>query len=267
MPAPDHYDVTPLGEDPYPRGRFLNGHFYGERLVECADTAIEALLEWFDASPNDVWPYDFGGWSLTALCQEAKVIPKPGGKVTSNSKPYIDFDRAWIHLKYSTEGMFRVGNYYLWEELRPGLHPMRFARAGLRWQSGNQEDLRPGEVGHTVFGTSGEYIITHFKLLAAPSAISTVWGKTNSTAYTTASLGYIFGVDTMLCTGAQVMRGSPGALTSSWKQARYVFNINLAGWNKLYRPETNNYEYAILPNGNVYYPQTPTAFTYVGLRT
>jgi len=62
MAAPDYCDVSPLDGDPYPRGRFHNGQFYGERLVECADSDLEAVLEWFDTAPNGLWPYNVVGW-------------------------------------------------------------------------------------------------------------------------------------------------------------------------------------------------------------
>jgi len=193
-------------------------------------------------------------------------MPKPGGKVVSTTKPYIDFDRAWVNLKYSTQGMYSVGGYYLWEELRPGLHAMRADRSDLRWSTGNQEDIRPGEADITVYAPAGEYHIAHFKLLASPATMPLIWGKTNSLAYMTASLGYNFGVDTMLCTGATVKRGSPGALTSSRKQAHYVFQINPNCWSKVYRVATNAYESVILPTGAAYVPQGQVAFDYTTLR-
>jgi len=256
---------------PYPTGKFINGDFVGVRKFECADTDIQALLEWYDNSANDVWPYDFGGWSTSALCQEALVEPVPKGKVTSNTSPLIDYDRAYITLTYRTKGMYDVGGYRIWEEVIPGLTPIAITRpTKLKWTDadadGNSEPLYSNFQSAQTYRTNGTYFISHFRLLASPASLTTVWGKVNSLAYQTASLGYSFGAGTLLCHGAKVTRGSPGALTSSWKQAQYEFGICMEGWNNLYRISTGGYASANLPTGALYVPQATAAFTWTSLR-
>lgn len=261
MPAPDHFEVAP-----YPQGRFQNGSFHGERLVECAGTDVAALLDWFDTYPNDLWPYDFGGWSQSAMCVEAKVIPKPSTLVTSNSKPLMGYDKAWVYLQYSTASMFDVGGYRIWERLEPGLrHEGCDIVPWMRWMSDNAL-VFPNEAHLVKAIPSGEYRISHFKLAMAPSSLPNVWGKVNAGTYQTASLGYWFGAGTMLCVGATVERGSPGALTSNWKQAHYVFYIHPEGWNNVFRSQYSAFDAVKMPNGQPYFSQAPVGFTWTSLR-
>ncbi len=261
MAAPTHSDIAP-----YPTGKFINGDFIGVRKFECADSDIPAILEHYDTAPNDLWPYNFGGWSTSAVAVEAKVEPKPKGKVTSSTSPLIDYDRAYITLTYATKPMFVLTDFRIWEELFEGVQQFGIPRPdNLLWAS----DSLPLMEGHgrvDLYRTGGTYLIHHFKLATAPLSVSTVWGKTNATSYTTASLGYTFGAGTMLCAGARVSRGSPGALTSSWKQARYKFLIRLEGWNNVYRTKTGTHEAVYLPDGSDYEPQGEATFTWNSLR-
>ena len=260
MAAPDHYELAP-----YPKGKFQNGHFFGERLVECAGPDIASLLAHFDKPPNDTWPYPWGGWSQSALCYEAEVQPAPGGQVTSDGKPYINYGKAHIHLKYATKPMFDVGGYRLWEEVKAGLQAENAGRGLLYWA--DNTPLSPGGVPIEWRRAALTYYISHFKLDASPASIATLTGCVNSSLYQTASLGYNFAPGTLLCWGADVSRGSPGALTSSWKQARWKFTYHPNGWNKIPRLETGQYEDVYKPNGQPWLAQTPAAFTYVTLRT
>lgn len=261
MAAPDHFEVAP-----YPQGRFRNGHFTGERLVECASSDVAALLDWFDTYPNDLWPYPFGGWSETAMVTEADVDPKPGGKVESSTKPLISYNRAYIKLKYSTEGMMNLGGYHFWEHMGGGLTRSPQPKpAGLLWNDGTP--LFPGEQDLSCWMAAGTYHINHFKLATAPSSISSLARCCNSAAYTTASLGLTFAPQTLLFAGAALERGSPGAVTHLWKMAKFTFHYNPNGWNNVWRPETGQFEAVYLPTGDRYYFQPPAVFTWTSLRT
>lgn len=253
---------------PYPKGKFVNGDFIGERLLECDHADVASLLEWFDAYPNDVWPYPFGGWSQTALCTAAHVMPKPGIRsIASTAPPLQNYAKAWIYLTYSTNQMMSVGGLHVWEGFYPGLHQVCLPRpVGLLWAS-DEMPILPGEARFDVFMPHGEYVIKNYKLATAPSNMPLLWGKVNATSYATATLGYWFGADTMLCAGATVLRGSPGAVTHNWKQAWYLFKINLAGWSKVWRSDiwdsTNgHYESVLMPDGSPYeYPSESFQWT------
>lgn len=215
----DHFEISP-----YPHGRFVNGQFQGERLVECNWGDVGALLAWFDSYPSNMWPYpEWGGWSASAPVVSAVPKPKPGSQVTSSTKPLIAHEKAWIYLTYGTSKMKYVGGHFVHEEIFGDLGPHPVARPnGLLWGS-DDLPIIPGEASITTRLPQGEYCINHYKLAAPPSNASVVWGMTNAQPYTTASLGYIFAADTLLCKGPHVSRGSPGALTHDWKQAEYRF--------------------------------------------
>lgn len=260
MSAPDHYEVAP-----YPIGRFRNGHFTGTRRVECASGDVASLLAWFDSYPNDHWPYPFGGWSNTAVLTAAEVKPKANSKVTSSTKPLIDYERAWIDLTYTTEGMVYIGGLYVWETLRAGASNMPIPKpADLRWGDGTP--LLPGEQIAKKVLASSTYQITFYKLASTPTAI--LWlqdGCTNASAYITATQGLLFPAETMLCVGAELKRGSPGSATNLWKQCTYTFHINPYGWNNVWRAETNTWEAVYLPTGDRFLPQPPLSFQYINL--
>jgi hypothetical protein len=249
MPAPSHFEIAP-----FPKGTFKNGAFFGQRRVECASDDLATLLAYFDTYPNEYWPYNYGGLSQTALCIEATVYPKPGGKVTSSTTPLIDYGRAWIDLTYSTHGMRYVGGRYLWESFDAGLQPYPNLRPmGLLWGSDNQPILNAHislQVPH------GTLKISQFKLAVSPPNLGTLMGCTNNASYTTSMLGYTFATDTLLYAGAHVERGSPGSLTSDWLQAHHVLLYNSIGWNKAWRVETNTFENVLLPTGAAWKPQT-----------
>ena len=265
MAAPLFFDTSPKDGESYPKGRFINGHFNGERLIECDPANIPAVLDWLDTFPNCLWPYKFGGWSQSAMLTAADIRPKPRSRVTSNDPQLIDFEKAWIWLTYSTDQMVNVAGIPVWEEIDPGLRPVPFSRSGvLRWAS-DSVPIQPGDVYIHSLIPAGTYRLNRYKLIAAPGILPYVWGRTNMNAYSTATLGYTFGPDCLLCTGAHVQRGSPGAASRQWKQANYTFMIHQEGWSKVLRPLTNQFEQILLPDGSPYLSQPRLDFNYITL--
>lgn len=260
MSAPAHSDVAP-----YPKGKFHNGRFIGYRRLECADSDIAAILDYYDTPPNDTWPYNFGGWSQTACLVGADVYPKPGIAVTSSTSPLIDYDKAWIDLVYDTGEMFSLSGYRIWEEVFPGVGVQSHGRPNFYWADNTPYRHGDGGIAHRY--ALGTYKLAHYKLAAVPYSVLATWGKVNATNYNTATFGapMIFPAGTMLCTGAYVSRGSPGTATRSWKQAIYKFQINGGGWNLVFRPDKNQYEPIYLPDGTQFLPQGTSTFTWTSL--
>lgn len=245
--------VTYSEVDGWPKSRWENGEFVGDRRLRCAWGDRYTLISQLDTYPDNQWPYPDGPDDAIIRSVAIQGIGKQGA-----SAGLATYLKALLDVRYSTLGPRYVANHgLLIESLQPNVEAHERDHGLFRWDSNSGHPLREGEAPqqHLYFA---EYVLDYRRALALPGEwlLSRI-GSCNSNPVGTYLLGLIFPVETMLYV--------PPTIRTSWSlggAVRYDFTLRYkvhpVGWNYFWRQSTAQFERMYIGGGDGHYVQYPS---------
>lgn len=245
--------------EPYPKGQWNNGDFYGETKLKCAWDAAGSLLTEIDDSPN--WPSAYAFGPDSALAYDVQV--EPLGQQINSNQSLTDYKHAILTVKYTTKGPQWVANHgAITEEFGAEAFTMPTDQWVLRWGDGFA--VSPDKVPGPTLYIQTYRVTWHWTTIPAPSYWAALVGGslvgcTNSNVVKAFNTNRTFAVGTL--------RFVPPTITTTYSLARVArtkvvltLQYHPYGWNTFWRSENNAFE-ALYNMAKVQYrPYTPAVF-------
>ncbi len=242
----------------WPRAKWNEGVFEGERKIHVKYLKLNSLLNSLDTGADLQWPYTNTGPS-TALCRRVLIEPlgqernPPTAGTPASLAEYIDYQvTAW----YTTKGPRLLGGVLYLEQIVPSQFGFHANPEKLEWASGSvaltDQDRVP------IFVPACTVRRKWPKTLTISSWVINDMSKTNAAAWTSPLIGITFPAQSLLL--------GPPTITSSFtlgKLTTYAVEVDYeyrpANWNYPWRTDTFSFEAARASGGGATFTPHPTA--------
>jgi hypothetical protein len=217
----------------WPRWRWRQGEFYGERKLLCAWDDQATLAQELDTYPNNVWPYPGGSSDALAFDIESRPFPARITQAGTTLDPRASYQHALLTVRYTTKGPTYVNGNYVEEWFEPWQERHQADWTKLAWDGVNGQGLRPNEAPTgTYYGIV--YVQKFTQLTTPPADTLSFVGYINANAVACYTFNRIFGAETLLYGGCTLRRRVSAGGSQKWSISRR-FLYKYDGWNKVWR--------------------------------
>lgn len=190
----------------YPRGRWVEGHFYGERRLRVAWSDVPTFIGQIGTYPDSEWPAATYGFGVTdALAREILIEPLPRSQLTPAGEDELEglavYRQARCTVRYSTSDFTWVNSALVKERFAPSIQTIRIPAALLTWSDGTP--LVPGEDITVPIAGMG-YTLSFHNLVTSPPDTTDWCGYVNSNTVVTYTLGRTMAAGTLLFGGSNL---------------------------------------------------------------
>lgn len=232
----------------WPRAKWNEGDFEGERKIHVPSSSLSTLLNSLDTGADLQWPYSATGPS-SALCRRVLVEPlgqdrnPPTAGTPTSLAEYIDYQvTAW----YTTKGPKLLGGILYIEQIVPSQFGFHANPLALEWASDGvaltAQDRVPIMVPSCTVRRKWPKTVT------ISSWVISDMNKINSAAWSAPLIGVTFPAQKLLL-GPPTITSSftLGKLTTFSVEVDYMYHP--ANWNHPWRTDTFQFEAAQASGG------------------
>lgn len=212
-----------------------DGTFVAVRTLKCAWSDRETLISDFGANGGEVYP---NLSSSPALAGGASLVARgtsfPSGDVLAHDWAMIEVYYFWSPYLPTW-----INNTLVSESIRTVSEHVRLDPEQLKWANGTPLEL--GEAPGVTWPML-DYSVTFHRIAYETTEHYTWMGTCNANIVTPYTLVILFPVETLAYQGPRVQR-SLGLAGLSKVDVTLTFRYRPQGWNRQYRPSTNEWEY------------------------
>lgn len=230
----------------WPRYRWREGQFEGERQLRVAWGDVDAFLQQLDTYPNNVWPYP--GGTDYALARAVGVRPLMA-RIT-NSASLASYEWAIVTVQYWSDGPQFYGGVMIEERISPAGKHVPVNWQGLSWTSNSGTALTSEDAFSKGIYTF-DYVILFKQVLSVPAWVLSRFDCVNANNVASYRLGMTFAPETLLYK-APVISSSSGLGLLTKYDVVLTYGINPQGWNKQWRAATSSYDSVYITGGSQY---------------
>ncbi len=240
----------------WPKSRWKNGQFHGERKLICDwDDRVQLLVE-LNMIENLVYPYPEG--PSNALAYQADIDPQPGAQTSRPSPQTTAYEKAVITVRYRSNWGFLVGGDIIHERIEPtgDFHTVDYTK--LYWDSSQAEQFTSGEAPGRIF-YGYDYVKTFRNQVGVPSWVQSYTGFVNSNVVNAPMLQQSFEAETLLFKPPTLIDAVNFAGAPVWDIYTRLSWVP-QGWNKFWYAKNQQYQVAYQSDGTEYKNHPSTVF-------